>query len=255
VPVIVKVETDNLIRSFKGRASLVVAALADEGQIGRTGRSSARLPAPRPGIAYAAGHSGSGRRPRRATPTWQGRCMRLLGAEVIRPATTSTPPVKPPTARRPGGGHLVIDGDDPRIAAGADDGGRADRGDCRRAPGRHRRRPGRKRRPDQRDRLGPAAAPDCRIVGIWPGGRRDDALPMGGRAIDTPTVATYATASPRGWRSRRRSHPAASTMRPSRTPRSNRAGQLTAELGYCGGPAAASWAGSSPGRVPMDLPS
>ena len=45
-PVVVKVETANPIRSFKGRGTwIAVSALAGEGRIGRTGRSPASVPA------------------------------------------------------------------------------------------------------------------------------------------------------------------------------------------------------------------
>jgi threonine dehydratase len=124
VPVIVKVETVNPIRSFKGRGTwIAVGALAASGSIGPD----------RPIICVSAGNFGQGVAyaaralgipaivfaSRRANRAKVGR-MRALGAEVVevgedfddaRGASES--------AASDGKGHLLVDGEDPRISTGA----------------------------------------------------------------------------------------------------------------------------------------
>jgi threonine dehydratase len=124
VPVIVKVETVNPIRSFKGRGtSLAIGALAAEGSIGRD-RPVVCASAGNfgQGVAHAAGRLGIPSivfASRRATPSKIAR-MRALGATVelvgddfddARAAADAY------LERRDA--HLLVDGDDPRIAAGA----------------------------------------------------------------------------------------------------------------------------------------
>jgi threonine dehydratase len=124
VPVIVKVETVNPIRSFKGRGtSLAIGALAAEGSIGRD-RPVVCASAGNfgQGVAHAAGRLGIPSivfASRRATPSKIAR-MRALGATVelvgddfddARAAADAC------LERRDA--HLLVDGDDPRIAAGA----------------------------------------------------------------------------------------------------------------------------------------
>ena len=124
VPVIVKVETVNPIRSFKGRGTgVVVRALSDEGRIGPdvpvVCASAGNFGQ---GIAFAARDMGI---PvvvfasRNANPGKVTR-MRALGATVIQVGDdfdAARGASEAPVASS--GGHLVVDGDDPRIAAGA----------------------------------------------------------------------------------------------------------------------------------------
>ena len=106
VPVIVKVETVNPIRSFKGRGTWVaVAALAGEGRIGpdradrvRVGRQlrpghRLRRPRPRhPGRRVRVAQRQSGQGPADARPRRRGRS---------RSGRTSTPPGPPPRRTPP----------------------------------------------------------------------------------------------------------------------------------------------------------
>jgi threonine dehydratase len=124
VPVIVKIETVNPIRSFKGRGTWVaVNALADAGTIGPE----------RPVVCASAGNFGQGvafaARPRaiaaivfasrRANRGKLDR-MRALGAEVIEIGDDFDEARAASEAHaRDGGGHLLVDGEDPRTATGA----------------------------------------------------------------------------------------------------------------------------------------
>lgn len=124
VPVIVKVETVNPIRSFKGRGtSVVVRALAADGTIG-TDRPVVCASAGNfgQGVAYAArtlGISSIVFASRHANQTKVAR-MRALGAEVIEEGAdfdAARAASEAYVVER--GGHLLVDGDDPRIATGA----------------------------------------------------------------------------------------------------------------------------------------
>jgi threonine dehydratase len=124
VPIIVKVETVNPIRSFKGRGtSVAVRALAGEGRIGPD----------RPIACVSAGNFGQGIAhaaraldipaivftSHRANPRKIER-MRALGAEVIAAGEdfdTARAVSEEYAARHPV--ELLVDGGDPRIAAGA----------------------------------------------------------------------------------------------------------------------------------------
>ncbi len=124
VPVIVKVETANPIRSFKGRGTWTsVAALAGEGRIGPDrpivcasagnfgqGVAYAARALGIPAVVFTSVHANRGKVAR----------MRLLGAEVVSVGEDFD------TARGASeayvvehGGELLVDGDDPRISTGA----------------------------------------------------------------------------------------------------------------------------------------
>lgn len=124
VPVIVKVETVNPIRSFKGRGtSVAVRALAGEGRVGPD-RPIACVSAGNfgQGIAHAARALGIPAivfTSHRANPRKIER-MRALGAEVI--AAGEDFDTARAASEEYAAGHpveLLVDGDDPRIAAGA----------------------------------------------------------------------------------------------------------------------------------------
>jgi len=265
VPVIVKVETDNPIRSFKGRGTwLVVGALADEGRIGpdrpvvcasagNFGQGIAYAARARgiPAVVFASHHANPGKVAR----------MRSLGAEVLQVGDDFDAAREAADAHADaGGGHLVVDGDDPRIAAGAgtmaveltDAGAGAampvpavvavpvGNGALINGVGSWMR----------------SAAPDCRIVGIQAEGAAAMTLSWrAGRAIDTPTVATYADGI-----AARVAIPSAVAAMAGRvdemrlvSDESLRVAQaeLTAELGITvEGAAAASWAGLLAGPRP-----
>ena len=202
VPVIVKVETVNPIRSFKGRGtSVAIQALAVEGAIGPD----------RPVVCASAGNFGQGVThaavrlgipvivfaSRRANRAKLAR-MRALGARVeeagddfdeARAAADSHVATV--------GGHLLVDGDDPRVAAGAasmavelTDGVEAGalpspavasvpvgNGALINGIGSWLR----------------ATLPDCQVLGIQASGASSMTLSWrAGRPIDTPTVETYA---------------------------------------------------------------
>ena len=124
VPVIVKVETVNPIRSFKGRGtSVAVRGLAAEGVIGPdTPVVCASAGNFGQGVAHAASELGldaivfASRRANRAKVAR----MRALGARVEQ-AGEDFDGARAAAAEyvRSQGGHLLVDGDDPRIAAGA----------------------------------------------------------------------------------------------------------------------------------------
>ena len=124
VPVIVKVETVNPIRSFKGRGtSVAVMALAGEGRIGPD-RPVACVSAGNfgQGVAYAARSLGIPSvvfTSLHANPRKVER-MRALGATVIAVGEdfdTARAASEAYAAEHPV--ELLVDGDDPRIAAGA----------------------------------------------------------------------------------------------------------------------------------------
>ena len=123
-PVIVKIETINPIRSFKGRGTWVaVRALAADGSIGPD----------RPVICASAGNFGQGVAyaaralgipaivfaSRRANRAKVAR-MRALGAEVIEVGDDfDDARGASEVAAADGAGWLLVDGDDPRISTGA----------------------------------------------------------------------------------------------------------------------------------------
>jgi threonine dehydratase len=124
VPVIVKIETANPIRSFKGRGTWVaVNALAGEGRVGPD-RPVACVSAGNfgQGVAYAARALGIGAVVFTSRHANRGKVerMRALGAEVIETGedfdaargASEAYAVDHPV-------ELLVDGDDPRIATGA----------------------------------------------------------------------------------------------------------------------------------------
>jgi threonine dehydratase len=124
VPVIVKVETTNPIRSFKGRGTwVVIGALAGEGRIGPD-RAIVCASAGNfgQGVAYAARALGIPAvvfASRNANPGKVQR-MRELGAEVITVGEdfdTARAASEAYAAEHPV--ELLVDGDDPRISTGA----------------------------------------------------------------------------------------------------------------------------------------
>ena len=124
VPVIVKVETANPIRSFKGRGTwTAVAGLAGEGRIGPDrpivcasagnfgqGVAYAARALGIPAVVFTSVHANRGKIAR----------MRLLGAEVISVGEdfdTARGASEAYVAEH--GAELLVDGDDPRISTGA----------------------------------------------------------------------------------------------------------------------------------------
>ena len=265
VAVIVKVETVNPIRSFKGRGTWVaVRALAGDGSIGPD----------RPIVCASAGNFGQGvayaaralgipavvfasRRANRAKVSR----MRSLGAEVIEVGEDfddARSASEAHVAGRPA--HLLVDGEDPRISTGAATlvleisdavatgalpspavaSVPVGNGALINGVGgwlRH-------------------AAPDCRVVGVQAEGAPAMTLSwQAGRPIDTPTVSTYADGI-----ASRVAIPAAVALMAGRVDEMRivsddalRAAQdeLTAELGITvEGAAAASWAGLLAGPKP-----
>jgi threonine dehydratase len=124
VPVIVKIETVNPIRSFKGRGTWVaVNALADAGAIG-PGRPVVCASAGNfgQGVAFAAGRRGLAATVFASRRANRGKLerMRALGAEVIEIGEDFDEARAASEAHaRDGGGHLLVDGEDPRTATGA----------------------------------------------------------------------------------------------------------------------------------------
>jgi threonine dehydratase len=124
VPVIVKVETANPIRSFKGRGtSIAVAALAEDGSIGPDraivcasagnfgqGVAFAARELGIPAVVFTSRHANAGKVAR----------MRGLGAEVVQVGDDfdeARAVSEAHVAER--GGHLLVDGADARISSGA----------------------------------------------------------------------------------------------------------------------------------------
>lgn len=265
VPVIVKVDTANPIRSFKGRGTWVaISALAGEG----------RVSASRPVVCVSAGNFGQGVAyaaralgvssivfcSTRANPGKVSR-MRALGATVIEEGDDFDDARGASEAyAAANGAELLVDGDDPRISTGAatmavEVTDAVERGELP--------RPSAVFVPVGNGALingvGSwlrAAAPDTRIVGVQAEGA--DAMTRSwraGRPIDTDSAATYAD----GIASRVAVPLAVSLMRgrvdEMRTVSEVdlRAAQrtLTEELGITiEGAAAASWAGIVAGPAP-----
>jgi threonine dehydratase len=265
VPVIVKVETANPIRSFKGRGTWVaVGALAADGSIGPD----------RPIVCASAGNFGQGVAyaaralgvpalvfaSRRANRAKVAR-MRALGAEVVEVGDDFDDARAASEAHVAGAaGHLLIDGDDPRISTGAatlalelTDVAAAGslpspavvsvpvgNGALINGVGSWMR----------------ATLPGCRVLGVQAEGAAAMTLSWrAGRAIDTPSVATYADGI-----ASRVAIPAAVELMTGRVDemrivpddalRSAQA-ELTDELGITvEGAAAASWAGLLAGPRP-----
>jgi threonine dehydratase len=202
VPVIVKVETVNPIRSFKGRGtSVAIRALAREGSIGPE----------RPVVCASAGNFGQGVAhaavglgipvivfaSRRANRQKIAR-MRALGARVEEIGEDfDEARAGADTHVAEHGGHLLVDGEDPRIAAGAATmaveltdgvgvgalpspavvGVPVGNGALINGIGSWLR----------------ATLPECRVVGIQASGAPSMTLSWrAGRPIDTPSVNTYA---------------------------------------------------------------
>jgi threonine dehydratase len=265
VPVIVKVETLNPIRAFKGRgSSLIVAALAREGRIGPD-RAIVCASAGNfgQGIAYTARSLGIPAvvfASRRANAGKIAR-MRALGAEVIQAGEDFDEARAASEAHAATtGGHLVVDGDDPRIACGA--GTMAveltDAVAAGRLPS-----PALFSVPVGNGALingvGSwlrAVAPECRVAGVQAEGAAAMTLSWrAGRPIDTPSVTTYADGI-----AARVSIPAAVAAMAGRVDEMRVVGEealhaaqaeLTDELGITvEGAAAASWAGLLAGPPP-----
>lgn len=201
-PVIVKVETINPIRSFKGRGTWVaVHALAAEGRIG-TDRPVACVSAGNfgQGVAFAARSLGVQAVvfcSIRANRSKVAR-MRALGATVHETGDDFDAARGASEAwASEHGAHLIVDGDDPRISTGAGTAalevtGAIDAGDL----------------PAVGTAVIPVgngalligmgawlrhAAPGCRIVGVQAAGA--DAMTrswLAGRPVDTDTADTYA---------------------------------------------------------------
>jgi threonine dehydratase len=198
-PVVVKVETANPIRSFKGRGTwVIVGALAREERVspdrpivcasaGNFGQGIAYAARALgiPAVVFASRNANAGKVVR----------MRALGAEVIQVGEDFDAAVAAARAHvDAGGGHLVVDGDDPRIAAGAatmaveltEAGGLP-------APATISVPVGNGAMINGVGSWLRAAAPGCRVVGVQAEGAAAMTLSWrAGRPIDTPTVATYA---------------------------------------------------------------
>ena len=265
VPVIVKVETANPIRSFKGRGTwIAIRDLAGEGRIGPD-RPIACVSAGNfgQGVAYAARALGipavvfTSRRANRG----KIERMRLLGAQVIEVGEDfdeARDASEAYAAKHPV--ELLVDGDDPRISTGAatlalevTDGVAA--GDL----------------PAPVIVMVPVGngalingvgawlrseAPGCRIVGVQAEGAAAMTLSFNaGRPIDTDTVATFADGI-----ASRVAIPRAVELMPGRVDEMRLVsesalretqGELTSELGITvEGAAAASWAGLLAGPIP-----
>ncbi|HET7471499.1 MAG TPA: pyridoxal-phosphate dependent enzyme [Candidatus Limnocylindrales bacterium] len=202
VPVIVKVETVNPIRSFKGRGtSVAIRALAADGAIGPD-RAVVCASAGNfgQGVAHAAGALGvpvvvfASRRANRAKVAR----MRALGArveEIGEDFDEARAGADAHVAEH--GGHLLVDGDDPRIAAGAatmavevTDG--VDSGALP-SPAVFSVPVGNGALINGIGSWLRATLPTCRVLGIQASGAPSMTLSWrAGRPIDTPTVETYA---------------------------------------------------------------
>jgi len=265
VPVIVKVETANPIRSFKGRGTwIAIRDLAGEGRIGPDrpiacvsagnfgqGVAYAARALGIPAVVFASRHANRGKIER----------MRLLGAQVIEVGEDfdeARDASEAYAAKHPV--ELLVDGDDPRISTGAatlalevTDGVAA--GDL----------------PAPVIVMVPVGngalingvgawlrseAPGCRIVGVQAEGAAAMTLSFNaGRPIDTDTVATFADGI-----ASRIAIPRAVQLMPGRVDEMRLVsesalretqGELTSELGITvEGAAAASWAGLLAGPIP-----
>jgi threonine dehydratase len=202
VPVIVKIETTNPIRSFKGRGtSLAVQALAGEGRIGPDrpimcvsagnfgqGVAYAARTLGIPSVVFVSENANAGKVAR----------MRDLGAEVIAvgedfdaaragsEAYAASHPV-----------HMLVDGQDPRTATGAatmalEVSDAVEAGDLP-APAVVSVPVGNGALINGIGAWMRSALPECRMVGIQPEGAPSMTLSFrAGRAIDTPSANTYA---------------------------------------------------------------
>ncbi len=265
MPVIVKVETVNPIRSFKGRGTWVVThGLAGEGRIGPD-RPIACVSAGNfgQGIAYAARALGIPAvvfTSRNANPGKIER-MRALGAEVISVGETfDDARVASEAYAREHPVELLVDGDDPRIACGA--GTLAlevtDAAAVGRLP-----RPAAAIIPVGNGALINGVASwlratiaGCRVIGVQAEAARAMALSFdAGRPIDTETADTYADGI-----AARVAIPAAVALMPGRVDEMRLVSEaalheaqavLTRELGITvEGAAAATWAGALAGPRP-----
>jgi threonine dehydratase len=265
VPVIVKIETINPIRCFKGRGTWVaVRALAAAGTIGPD----------RPVICASAGNFGQGvayaaRALGIAALVFASRNanrgkvarMRALGAEVVEVGEDfdDARGASEAAAAR-GGGHLLVDGEDPRISTGAatvaleiTDAVAA--GDLP-SPAIISIPVGNGALINGIGSWLRAAAPGCRVMGVQAEGAAAMTLSWrAGRPIDTPSAATFADGI-----AARIAIPAAVGLMSGRvdemrivsddTLRATQA-ELTTELGITvEGAAAASWAGLLAGPRP-----
>jgi threonine dehydratase len=265
VPVIVKVETANPIRSFKGRGTWVaVRALAADGSIGPD-RPIVCASAGNfgQGVAYAARAHGipalvfASRRANRAKIAR----MRALGADVLEVGDDfddARAASEAHVAAR--SAHLLVDGDDARISMGAATLAVevTDAVEAAALPS-----PAVISVPVGNGALingvGAwlrAAAPACRVVGVQAEGAAAMTLSWrAGRPIDTPSVATYADGI-----ASRVAIPAAVELMAGRVDEMrivadadlrDAQAELTAELGITvEGAAAASWAGLLAGPRP-----
>jgi threonine dehydratase len=265
VPVIVKVETLNPIRSFKGRGTWVaVNALADAGAIGPD----------EPVICASAGNFGQGVAytaralgipavvfvSRRANPGKVAR-MRALGAEAIEAGDDFDEARGASEAHATAtGGHLLVDGDDPRIACGAGtmavEVTDAVTAGLLPSPALFSVPVGNGALINGIGSWLRAAAPGCLVVGVQAEGAPAMTLSwQAGRPIDTPSVSTYADGI-----AARVSIPAAVAAMAGRVDEMRIVGEdalhaaqaeLTDELGITvEGAAAASWAGLLAGPRP-----
>jgi threonine dehydratase len=201
-PVIVKVETVNPIRSFKGRGTwAVIDALVRDGTLGPD-RSVVCASAGNfgQGIAFAAGASGIRSVVFAATTANRGKLarMRALGAEVHEVGADFDAAVAAAREHAANSGALMlVDGDDARIAAGAATMALelTDAAEAGALPS-----PALVSVPVGNGALINGvgswlrhAAPDCRVVGVQAEGAPAMTLSWrAGRAIDTDTVSTFA---------------------------------------------------------------
>jgi threonine dehydratase len=202
VPVIVKIETTNPIRSFKGRGtSLAVQALAGEGRIGPDrpimcvsagnfgqGVAYAARTLGIPSLVFVSENANAGKVAR----------MRGLGAEVIAAGEdfdSARAASEAYAASHPV--QMLVDGQDPRTATGAatmalEVSDAVAAGDLP-APAVASVPVGNGALINGIGAWMRSALPECRIVGIQPEGAPSMTLSYrAGRAIDTPTATTYA---------------------------------------------------------------
>lgn len=201
-PVIVKVETVNPIRAFKGRGTwLVVRALAAAGAIS-TDRPVVCASAGNfgQGVAYAARSVGIPAVVFASTRANAGKvaAMRRLGADVRQHGDDFDAARGASEAfAAEHGGHLLVDGDDPRIAAGAatlalEVSDAVERGELP-APGTAYVPVGNGALIDGVGAWLKSALPSCRVVGIQAEGAPAMTLSWrAGRPIDTETADTAA---------------------------------------------------------------